>query len=108
MVESVTRTAVVFPGQGSQVPGMRDVVADHCPDLLAACIADVGEDPFPDAPASGCLCGHEIAFLVLSGLRDAWRAQDDPARARRASGLRVLLPLEPDVRAQVLEESLRI
>src|SRR3712207_2243272 len=26
---------------------MRDVVADHCPDLLAACIAHVGEDPFP-------------------------------------------------------------
>jgi [acyl-carrier-protein] S-malonyltransferase len=42
----VTRTAVVFPGQGSQVPGMRDAVADRCPDLLAACIAGVGEDPF--------------------------------------------------------------
>ncbi|MBA3326763.1 MAG: ACP S-malonyltransferase, partial [Solirubrobacterales bacterium] len=42
-----TPTAVVFPGQGSQVPGMRDLVAAARPDLLEAVIDLVGEDPFP-------------------------------------------------------------
>jgi [acyl-carrier-protein] S-malonyltransferase len=39
-------TAVLFPGQGSQVPAMRDRVADVRPDLLDAVIGLVGEDPF--------------------------------------------------------------
>jgi len=41
-----TPTAVLFPGQGSQATDMRDVVADVRPDLLAAVIDLVGEDPF--------------------------------------------------------------
>lgn len=38
--------AVLFPGQGSQTPEMRDLVA-ATPGLLEACIELVGEDPFP-------------------------------------------------------------
>jgi [acyl-carrier-protein] S-malonyltransferase len=38
--------AILFPGQGSQTPDMRDVVARRCPDLLDRCAALVGEDPF--------------------------------------------------------------
>src|SRR3954451_3110187 len=38
--------AVLFPGQGSQTPDMRDVVARRCPDLLERCLDLVGEDPF--------------------------------------------------------------
>src|SRR3954467_218458 len=38
--------AVLFPGQGSQTPDMRDVVARRCPDLLERCLELVGEDPF--------------------------------------------------------------
>jgi [acyl-carrier-protein] S-malonyltransferase len=39
--------AVLFPGQGSQTPAMRDVVARRCPELLERCLDLVGEDPFP-------------------------------------------------------------
>ncbi len=39
-------TAVLFPGQGSQTPEMRDAVAQLRPDLLDAVSAAVGEDPF--------------------------------------------------------------
>ena len=28
--------ALLFPGQGSQTPDMRDLVADRCPGLLSA------------------------------------------------------------------------
>jgi malonyl CoA-acyl carrier protein transacylase len=38
--------AVLFPGQGSQTPEMRDVVARRCPDLVERCLELVGEDPF--------------------------------------------------------------
>ena len=38
--------ALLFPGQGSQTPGMRDVVEASLPELLDAAIAEVGEDPF--------------------------------------------------------------
>jgi hypothetical protein len=65
--------------------------------------ADVGPD---DASAgwdtcSGCLCGHEVAFLVLDGLATAWQAAGDGERARRAAGLRLLLPLSAGLRAAV-------
>ena len=39
--------ALLFPGQGSQTPSMRDDVAALAPDLLERCTALVGEDPFP-------------------------------------------------------------
>ena len=45
-VLNATSTAVLFPGQGSQVPGMRDQVADVRPDLVAAVGELVGDDPF--------------------------------------------------------------
>jgi [acyl-carrier-protein] S-malonyltransferase len=40
-------TALLFPGQGSQTPDMRELVAEHRPDLLAIACDEVGEDPFP-------------------------------------------------------------
>lgn len=42
----MTTTAILFPGQGSQTPGMRDDVERLRPDLLALAIECVGEDPF--------------------------------------------------------------
>jgi [acyl-carrier-protein] S-malonyltransferase len=42
-----TLPAVLFPGQGSHTPGMRDAVARRAPELLERCIELVGEDPFP-------------------------------------------------------------
>lgn len=41
-----TRTAVLFPGQGSQTAGMRSRVRSLRPDLLEAACELVGEDPF--------------------------------------------------------------
>jgi [acyl-carrier-protein] S-malonyltransferase len=45
-VIAATPTAILFPGQGSQVAGMRDDVADARPDLLQAACELVGDDPF--------------------------------------------------------------
>jgi [acyl-carrier-protein] S-malonyltransferase len=42
-----TPTAVMFPGQGSQVPDMREFVDSVRPDLLEAATDLAGEDPFP-------------------------------------------------------------
>ncbi len=44
--QTATTTAILFPGQGSQTPEMRDLVARERPDLLQAVIDEVGEDPF--------------------------------------------------------------
>jgi [acyl-carrier-protein] S-malonyltransferase len=40
-------TALLFPGQGSQTDGMRELVADYRPDLLALAVKETGADPFP-------------------------------------------------------------
>ena len=69
--------------------------------------APVGGDVGPDHEegnwdaCSGCLCGHELAFLVLDGLAAAWQASGDSERARRAAGLRLLLPLGAGLRSAV-------
>ncbi len=39
-------TAVLFPGQGSQTPEMRQLVAERRPELLALALELVGDDPF--------------------------------------------------------------
>jgi [acyl-carrier-protein] S-malonyltransferase len=44
--QTATPTAILFPGQGSQTPEMRALVARERPDLLQAAIDEVGEDPF--------------------------------------------------------------
>jgi len=92
------RTALLFPGQGSQTRDMRDLVETACPDLLELAIAEVGEDPFTRVedgtrfvqPALYCasvalwteggrpggdfVAGHslgELAALVAAGSLDA-------------------------------------
>ena len=65
--------------------------------------ADVGPDDHTGGweACSGCLCGHEVAFLVLDGLATSWQAEGEGERARRAAGLRLLLPLNAGLRAAV-------
>jgi [acyl-carrier-protein] S-malonyltransferase len=91
-----SQPAVLFPGQGSQTPGMRDFVAARAPELLERCTALVGEDPFPRVTEStrfaqpaifcasivawdeldlraGAAAGHslgEIAALTAAGALD--------------------------------------
>src|SRR2546423_415255 len=47
MVTRTGDTALLFPGQGSHVEGMREEVARVRPALLELAIVEVGEDPFP-------------------------------------------------------------
>src|SRR5581483_331766 len=88
-------TAILFPGQGSQMPGMRDHVARECPDLLELALDLLGSDPFErvedgtayaqpaifcasvagwhalGSPQSGYFAGHslgELGALVAAGV----------------------------------------
>jgi malonyl CoA-acyl carrier protein transacylase len=69
-----TLPAVLFPGQGSQTPGMRDFVAARAPELLERVTALVGEDPFPRVTEStrfaqpAIFCASIVAWDAL-GLR---------------------------------------
>ena len=94
--------AVLFPGQGSQTPEMRDLVASLAPDLLERVTELVGEDPFPRVEEStrfaqpaifcasvtaydalglepGVAAGHslgELAALAAAGVLDRDTALD--------------------------------
>lgn len=63
----MTPTAIVFPGQGSQVPGMRDAVARARPDLLEAVVALVGADPFERIDESTRYAQPAILCASLAG-----------------------------------------
>jgi malonyl CoA-acyl carrier protein transacylase len=64
-------TAILFPGQGSQTPDMRERVAERAPALLEACVALVGEDPFPRVGEStrfaqpAIFCASWVGWLEL-------------------------------------------
>ena len=68
------RTAILFPGQGSQSPDMRDVVAHVRPDLLALACDVVGEDPFLRADDGTQFAQPAIFCASLAG----WDALDRP------------------------------
>jgi malonyl CoA-acyl carrier protein transacylase len=70
-------TAFLFPGQGSQTPEMRDLVAAHRPDLLELACEVVGDDPFARVddgtryaqPAIYCASIVGWERLVAAGVR---------------------------------------
>ncbi len=79
-------------------------VAMH--DRGAPVAADAGPDPVEDVTApAGCLCAHAVALTVLSGVSDAWARSGDRRRARRAAGLRLLLPLDAESRLKLVDET---
>ena len=80
---------VLFPGQGSQTPEMRDLVAERAPDLLERCIALVGEDPFPRASDSTRFAQPAIFCASLAG----WDALDLEAVAGAGHSLGELAAL---------------
>ena len=57
----------LFPGQGSQTPEMRDLVARRDPDLLERVTVLVGEDPFPRAGESTRFAQPAIFCASLAG-----------------------------------------
>src|SRR5215207_3529629 len=73
-----TRTAVLFPGQGSQERGMRDLVADHAPDLLDRCQELIGEDPFERVDDSTRFAQPAIFCASVAGWRRSGLSARDP------------------------------
>ena len=73
-----TRTAVLFPGQGSQERGMRDLVAEHAPDLLAQCLELIGEDPFERVDDSTRFAQPAIFCASVAGWRRSGLSPGDP------------------------------
>jgi malonyl CoA-acyl carrier protein transacylase len=71
-------TAILFPGQGSQEPGMRDLVAAEAPDLLDRCLELVGEDPFAHVPDSTRFAQPAIFCASVAGWRRAGEALGRP------------------------------
>jgi [acyl-carrier-protein] S-malonyltransferase len=67
-------TAIVFPGQGSQTPEMRQTVQRHRPDLLDQVIEAVGDDPFARANDGTQFAQPAIFCASLAG----WEALDRP------------------------------
>jgi [acyl-carrier-protein] S-malonyltransferase len=68
-------TAILFPGQGSQTPEMRETVAEVRPDLLALAEQIVGEDPFPRAEEGTKFAQPAIFCASLAG----WEALGRPS-----------------------------
>lgn len=71
----MSSTAILFPGQGSQTPEMRDDVERVKPDLLALAIECVGEDPFACVQDGTRFAQPAIFCASLAG----WEAMGRPA-----------------------------
>ena len=70
--------AILFPGQGSQAPGMRELVASEAPDLLERCLALVGEDPFERVAESTRYAQPAIFCASIANWRRLSREGDAP------------------------------
>ena len=70
-------TAILFPGQGSQTPEMRDLVVEVAPELLSIAVEVVGEDPFPRAGEGTNFAQPAIFCASLAGWIALGRPQGD-------------------------------
>ncbi len=70
-------TAIVFPGQGSQTPDMRETVERHRPDLLDQVTEAVGADPFALADSGTRFAQPAIFCASLAGWEALGRPQGD-------------------------------
>jgi [acyl-carrier-protein] S-malonyltransferase len=73
----MSTTAILFPGQGSQTPEMRDLVADVRPDLLEQVTEIVGEDPFAKADKGTNYAQPAIFCASLAGWESIGRPDGD-------------------------------
>jgi malonyl CoA-acyl carrier protein transacylase len=95
-----TPTAVLFPGQGSQQPGMRALVAESAPELLDRCVELIGEDPFDRVEASTRFAQPAIFCASVAGWR---RSGLQPGDVQAVAG-HSLGELAALVAAQALDE----
>ena len=70
-------SAILFPGQGSQTPEMRETVAEVRPDLLSLAEQIIGEDPFARAEEGTKFAQPAIFCASLAG----WEALGRPSGA---------------------------
>ncbi|MHB8659242.1 MAG: ACP S-malonyltransferase [Solirubrobacteraceae bacterium] len=73
----MTRTAILFPGQGSQTAGMAELVARERPELLGLAAEVVGEDPFPLVDQGTAFAQPAIFCASLAGFALLGRPQAD-------------------------------
>jgi [acyl-carrier-protein] S-malonyltransferase len=72
-------TAVLFPGQGSHAPGMRELVAAEAPELLDRATALVGDDPFPRVTEDTRFAQPAIFCASVAGWRRVRQEVGTPA-----------------------------
>ena len=70
-------SAILFPGQGSQTPDMREAVAQVRPDLLSLADEIVGEDPFVRAEEGTRFAQPAIFCASLAGWETLGRPSGD-------------------------------
>ena len=70
-------TAILFPGQGSQTSDMRELVAEHRPDLLELAVRAVGDDPFVRAGEGTGFAQPAIFCASLAGWEALGRPEGD-------------------------------
>jgi len=70
----MTATAILFPGQGSQTPEMREIVAEQRPDLIERVESLLGSDPFARVDEGTHLAQPAIFCASLAG----WEAIGHP------------------------------
>jgi [acyl-carrier-protein] S-malonyltransferase len=70
-------TAILFPGQGSQTPDMRETVSELRPDLLSLAEQIVGEDPFARAEEGTRFAQPAIFCASLAGWEALGRPSED-------------------------------
>jgi [acyl-carrier-protein] S-malonyltransferase len=71
------RTALVFPGQGSQRAEMHELVREQCPELIDLAIAEVGSDPFERVAEGTAYQQPALYAAAIAGWRDAGEPEAD-------------------------------
>jgi malonyl CoA-acyl carrier protein transacylase len=108
-------TAILFPGQGSQQPDMRDLVAREKPELLERALQVVGEDPFVRVDDGTAFAQPAIFCASLAGWTALGRPLGDAMAGHSLGELTALVAAgclsEPDglelvaVRGRLMQEA---
>lgn len=87
-------TAILFPGQGSQTPDMRQTVERVRPDLLELVSSAMGEDPFARVEESTAFAQPAIFCASLAGWADMGKPLEDMLAGHSLGELTALVASE--------------